>query len=208
MKPHFLLVHGWGFDETFWTPLRQALGGEDTVAWDLGFFGKPAQPPLPVGRKVVAVGHSFGLLWLLHHRPLVWHALASINGFACFTRRETFPEGAAVRPLERMILQCAADPSRVVSDFRVRCGHSVPPPKISDQGNLLLGLQGLISWDERPANLHSALCGRGDPLVSAAISAANFSQDRIQWHDGGHLLPLEDPAWCSEQLSQIAGNLP
>src|ERR1700735_2932938 len=99
MKPVLLLVHGWGFDAGFWDPVQERLGVDAVVAWDLGFFGAPSRPPLPEGRPVVAVGHSFGLLWLLHHRPVAWRALVSVNGFACFTRRKDFPEGMVPRLL-------------------------------------------------------------------------------------------------------------
>src|ERR1700678_1304116 len=104
MKPLLLLIHGWGSDAGFWAPLQSVLDC-DALAWDLGFFGHPEQAPLPAGRPVMAVGHSFGVLWLLHHRPAAWRALVSIHGFSCFTRRETFPVGVAARPLQRMISQ-------------------------------------------------------------------------------------------------------
>jgi pimeloyl-[acyl-carrier protein] methyl ester esterase len=206
MKPLLLLIHGWGFDGGFWAPLQRVLEC-DAMVWDLGFFGRPERPPLPAGRPVVAVGHSFGVLWLMHHRPAAWRVLISINGFSCFTRRETFPEGAAARPLQRMISQCAETPLRVVSDFRIRCGSAAPLPTGLDQARLLDGLQSLHTWDERPAPTQLALCGRNDPVVSTAMSRACFAEDCIVWHDGGHLLPQEDPAWCAVHLRQLAERL-
>jgi len=206
MKPLLLLIHGWGFDGGFWAPLREVLEC-DAMAWDLGFFGHPEQPPLPADRPVMAVGHSFGMLWLLHHRPAAWRALVSINGFACFTRRETFPMGVAAAPLRRMISQCAEAPQRVVADFRIRCGGAPPPPTGLDQESLMDGLQSLHGWDERPAPAQLALCGRNDPIVSTAMSRACFAEDRIVWHEGGHLLPQEDPAWCAAHLHRLAEGL-
>jgi pimeloyl-[acyl-carrier protein] methyl ester esterase len=206
MKPFLLLVHGWGFDASFWAPLRLALEA-DAMAWDLGYFGLPAQPPLPAGRPIMAVGHSFGLLWLLHHRPVAWRALVSINGFSCFSRRETFPDGVAARSLDRMISQCALTPMKVVADFRMRCGGVAPPLAVPDRVRLLDGLQALATWDERPAPVQLALCGRNDPLVSTAMSTASFPEDCVVWHDGGHLLPQEDPAWCAAHLRQLVARL-
>jgi pimeloyl-[acyl-carrier protein] methyl ester esterase len=205
MKPVLLLVHGWGFDARFWAPLRAALEGYESVAWDLGFFGGAARPELPVGRDVVAVGHSFGVLWLLHNRPVAWRALVAVNGFGCFTRREDFPQGQAARPLERMITQLGAAPGEVVAAFRARCGAAAAVPgvldqDVLDQGALLEGLRGLAQWDERPAAVDLALCGRADPLVPEAMSGASFPADVTRWHEGGHLLPVEDPEWCAAQL--------
>jgi pimeloyl-[acyl-carrier protein] methyl ester esterase len=203
MKPVLLLVHGWGFDTSFWGPVQEILGA-DAVAWDLGFFGAQSQPPLPQGRPVVAVGHSFGLLWLLRHRPVAWRMLVSVNGFDCFTRRENFPEGVAPRLLKRMMSQFAETPAQVVADFRARHGCFVPPPVAFDHASLLNGLQALASWDERPAQIDLALCGRNDSLVPMAMSKASMPEGCIVWHDGGHLLPLEDPGWCAAQLLPLA----
>jgi pimeloyl-[acyl-carrier protein] methyl ester esterase len=203
MKPLLLLVHGWGFDAGFWGPVREILGADAAVVWDLGFFGAPSRPPLPEGRPVVAVGHSFGLLWLLHHRPVAWRALVAVNGFACFTRREGFPEGVEPRVLSRMISRFAEEPVQVVADFRARCGCVAPLPAMRDDTSLLSGLQALARWDERPAQVDLALCGRNDALVSMAMSKASMPEERIIWHDGGHLLPLEDPGWCAAQLRAV-----
>jgi pimeloyl-[acyl-carrier protein] methyl ester esterase len=207
MKPVFLLVHGWGFDATFWSPVQQMLGPEASLAWDLGFFGNPSQPPLPPGRPVVAVGHSFGLLWLLRHRPVSWQALVSINGFTCFARRENFPAGFPLRPLQRMIQQCAVNPQRAATDFRARCGHTAPPPATLCPASLLSGLHALADWDARPALPQAALCGTSDPLIPAAMSESSFPRANILWHAGGHILPLQDPAWCAAQLNLVASNL-
>ncbi len=207
MKPVLLLVHGWGFDAGFWTPLRAALEGYETVAWDLGFFGGAARPDLPAGRDVVAVGHSFGALWLLHHRPVAWRALVAVNGFGCFTQREDFPQGNAARPLQRMIAQFGAAPGAVVAAFRARCGGVEAVPGSLDVTALAAGLQGLAQWDARPAVVDLALCGRADPLVPEAMSAACFPADVTQWHAGGHLLPLEDARWCAAQLRTFLESL-
>jgi pimeloyl-[acyl-carrier protein] methyl ester esterase len=206
MKPVLLLVHGWGFDASFWAPLQAALPPGDSLAWDLGFFGPATQPPLLKDRPVMAVGHSFGLLWLLHHRPVPWRALVSINGFSCFTRRETFPEGCAPRLVQRMIAQFGKMPEQVVADFRARCGSRIPLPAARDPARLLDGLQALADWDERCGQVQFALCGRADPLVPVAMSQACFPAQNIAWHNGGHLLPQEDPVWCAAQLLTLTRN--
>jgi pimeloyl-[acyl-carrier protein] methyl ester esterase len=202
MKPIFVLVHGWGFDAAFWSPLQAALPPDSTLTWDLGFFGAPAQPAPPPGRPIIAAGHSFGLLWLLHHRPFAWQALAAINGFTCFTARDSFPAGIAPRLLTRMTTRLGQSPAPVVAGFRKTCGSAAPPPATPDAPCLQTGLHALATWDERPAPVDLALCGRSDPLVSAAMSEACFPN--ITWHEGGHLLPQQAPAWCATQLLRLA----
>jgi len=203
MKPVLLFVHGWGFDAGFWDPVQAALGDYESFAWDLGFFGAAARPALPEGRDVVAVGHSFGALWLLHERPVAWRALVAVNGFGCFTRREDFPAGNAVRPLQRMTAQFGAAPGAVVAEFRVRCGCTAAAPGALDGAALLDGLRAVAEWEERPAPVDLALCGRADPLVSEAMSIASFPADVMEWHDGGHLLPLEDAGWCAARVRAL-----
>jgi hypothetical protein len=39
------------------------------------------------------------------------------------------------------------------------------------------------------------------------MSKACFPEDRIAWHEGGHLLPQEDPAWCASHLRRLAAHL-
>ncbi|MBB5371980.1 alpha/beta fold hydrolase [Acidocella aromatica] len=200
MKPLLLLVHGWGFDASFWDGLRACFTPEDTLAWDLGFFGQPAQPAPPPGRKVLAVGHSLGLLWLLHQRPLGWDGLAGINGFTRFAKAGDFPAGISPRVLERMLSRLATAPAEVVSEFRARQGCTAPLPGMPNAEALAAGLQALAGWDARPALVDAALCGQQDMLVSAAMSKDCFPEDRIIWHEGGHLLPLDAPDWCASQL--------
>jgi pimeloyl-[acyl-carrier protein] methyl ester esterase len=204
-----LLVHGWGFDQTFWRPLQAALGDLDSVAWDLGYHGHPSRPPLPAGRPIVAVGHSFGLLWLLHERPVAWHALASINGFPCFTRRRDFPAGVAPRLLERMIGRLGQAPDVVYREFMQRCGVAAPQDGDLDAAALAQGLTALAEWDARGAGhgVDLALAGQHDPIAPAALTAAAFEARCIEWRDGGHLLPLDAPDWCARHLRRMVGRL-
>jgi pimeloyl-[acyl-carrier protein] methyl ester esterase len=202
-----LLVHGWGFDASFWTPLREALGEVETVAWDLGFRGRPSRPALPEGRTVVAVGHSFGLLWLLHERPLRWQALVSINGFPRFTRAPDFPAGVAPRLVERMISRFATAPEAVYSEFMARCGAPAEASGELDLDALRAGLVALAEWDGRDGTgrhgVDLALAGRRDPIAPAGMTLAGFDARPIEWQDGGHLLPLEAPAWCAGRLRRM-----
>lgn len=207
MKPLLLLVHGWGFDSSIWGRLRAHFPPEDTLAWDLGFFGRPAQPAPPPGRKVLAVGHSFGLLWLLHQRPLAWDKLVGINGFTRFAKADDFPAGIAPRMLERMLARLATAPDEVVTEFRARQGCNAPLPGTPNTEALASSLQALAGWDARPALPDAALCGRQDGLVSAAMSRACFPEERSLWHEGGHLLPFDAPDWCAGQLRGLLERL-
>jgi pimeloyl-[acyl-carrier protein] methyl ester esterase len=211
MRPVLLLVHGWGFDAAFWQPLRCALRDFDSVAWDLGFCGRPARPPLPAGRPVIAVGHSFGFLWLLHHRPVAWRALVSINGFPRFTRCPDFPVGVARRLLDRMLARLADEPRAVYDEFMARCGATVGGEVALDKAALAAGLAALTDWDGRPQGSTVAvdlvLAGLNDPIAPPNLTEMAFAGRVVEWQSGGHLLPRQAPDWCAGRLRRLGDAL-
>ena len=82
-----LFVHGWGCGPEIWNPLVQCLSQSpdnrlsETTCLNLGFFG-PSE--IPAGHFDLAVGHSFGFLWLLEQQQLTFDRIVSINGFTRF----------------------------------------------------------------------------------------------------------------------------
>ncbi|MEQ8194302.1 MAG: alpha/beta hydrolase [Rhodospirillales bacterium] len=206
----FVFVHGWGFDAGFWDGVRAHLPEAETLTVDLGFRG-PAEglKAMPPGRTV-AVGHSLGFLWLLHEKPFAWDGLVSINGFAKFTASDGFPSGIDGRMVARMKDKIRTTPEAVVADFLGACGHADPPdtlaPAALDPAALERGLDWLMAWDGRAAlqgETVLALAGRADPIVPPDLSEASFGRN-LQWHEGGHLLPVTAPAWCADRLRAFA----
>lgn len=79
---HFVLVHGWGFNASIWTPLIAQLGDAETTAVDLGFVGSGGNAGVPDWPEdAIAVGHSLGVLWLLKNGGGRFAGLVSIQGF-------------------------------------------------------------------------------------------------------------------------------
>ncbi len=213
MRDDALLVyiHGWGLDATLWQGLRRALPGDDGIALDLGFRGEPNVSPLPEGRRVIAVGHSLGVLWLLMRRPFAWERLVSINGFPRFTEAEGFAPAVPRRLLERMISRFGVSPDAVTADFLKRCGTEAPVNGLRPAA-LLEGLEWLRDWDAREELAREtapvlALAGGRDSIVSPAMAALCFGRAAnvdLRWHqEGGHLLPASAPDWCAEQIVEF-----
>lgn len=205
-----LLVHGWGLGPDLWDAVAARLP-LPPARLDLGYFGPPRLDELPDG-PFVGAGHSFGCLWLLRHWPQGCVGLAAINGFGRFAAGPDFPEGAALRPLQRMIARFAEAPDTVAADFLARCG--APPPAApvwgSQGADHLLALR---DWDER-ARCRSlgvpvvALCGEDDPIAPPALSAASLPGARIQTvAGGGHLLPLTAPDACAAAIAALAAEV-
>ena len=210
--PTFLLVHGWGFDRHFFESLVECMGQFKCVTVDLGFTGDPVMPVFDQDAKVLAVGHSMGFMWLLKHKPVQWQGLIGINAFPRFTEAKGYRPAQQVRVLELMQEQYIRKPDQVVADFMSRCGND-EVLKTFDNDRMVESLTWLADGDERGALAREltpvfVLAGKSDQIVSPAMTKAGFEGVApIQWHDGGHLLPMEDPAWCAERLLAIWDDL-
>src|ERR1043166_8867926 len=77
-----LFVHGWGYDASFWDPLRKQLRDFPSAALDLGYFGA-ANLAIPSGTRLL-VGHSLGYLWLARQERLRDLPLIGVNAFPRF----------------------------------------------------------------------------------------------------------------------------
>lgn len=210
MDATVLLVHGWGLDPAFFTPLAETLGGMRVLRRGPVFDG--SIEPAPASGPLVAVGHSLGLLWLLHERPMAWNRLIAINGFTRFCAASDFPDGVPPRLLRRMSARLAGHPDLVRRDFLERCGlpeNRHPAWDDADAPALADGLRALEDWDcrDRAERVDLVLAGRQDPIVPAAMTSACFPSTRIEWQDGGHLLPLTDPGWCAEKIRRVVETL-
>ncbi|MBF0560470.1 MAG: alpha/beta fold hydrolase [Alphaproteobacteria bacterium] len=208
-----VFVHGWGFDASFWQPLRDQLPEYPGVAFDLGFRAQPQWPPIPAGGKIIAVGHSTGFAWLLHERPFRWDALVAINGFSRFVEGPDFRPAVAPQVLERMIRRFASTPLAVATEFLTRCGAIGLESANFDVKALAAGLVWLRDWDERAALAEDpapllVLAGARDPIIPMAMTERCFGgRSRTIMHrreGGGHLLPHDDPAWCAQHLRALA----
>lgn len=211
--PLLLLVHGWGLGPGLWRPLIRALPDASCHTLDLGFFGKP-RLLVPTHRPLLAVGHSLGFLWLLHHlEQAPWRdlcvGLVSIAGFSRFSRSSQFPEGRDPRFLARMRQRLPMDTTGVLKAFCQQSGWSASAlPTVANPTPLLEGLDWLEAWDGRAAlaawkgTLYS-LAAQDDQIVPPALTTACFAQKNIRWlQEGGHLLPLTRPLECAEYVRQ------
>lgn len=209
----FVFVHGWGYEAGFWAPLCAALDHPQGDVVDLGFHGA-AQIEIPRDEPYIAVGHSFGVQWLLHHcADHPWQALVSINGFAKFTKADDFPAGTDARILRRMILGFEKHPDAVYRDFMALCGEDQPKMGVLDTASLRDGLNALNDWDERKALTQCgvpvlALAGDHDQVVSQDLSRTTFDAENLAMKTGGnHLLPQTDPAWCAARILAFVKDL-
>jgi pimeloyl-[acyl-carrier protein] methyl ester esterase len=202
------LVHGWGFDRSLWEPLRAELAGTAVSLADLGYFGAPDWPA--VAGPSVAVGHSLGSLLLLRDPPPDCRALVAINGFDRFTAGADTP-GVPSRVVDRMLARF----TEALGEFRRRCGDTTVPARMNTD-RLKSHLRLLRDGDERERAARWAgpilsLQAGDDPILPAGLREAAFSGAadlrRVERPDGGHLLPVTQPAWCADQIRGLLAEL-
>jgi pimeloyl-[acyl-carrier protein] methyl ester esterase len=207
---HFVLVHGWGFHPGIFDALAERLEGKITRV-DLGFVaggkddGLGPQDDWP--SDAIAIGHSLGVLWLLHERPESFHALVSLQGFDAFAPHIGRAKVAGMRKALKR------DPYGLMRMFWKSCG--MEPFVAEDALNvdrLTEGLDWLMEWDasEARANLDTPilpLASRDDPIVPEAMSAAIW-RDAVEWSPAsGHLLPARHAEWCADRIMAFADTL-
>ena len=205
---HFVFVHGWGFNAAIWGDLTGYMRNSEVSLVDLGFIagGPPSVSVWP--SDAIAVGHSLGVLWLLHRagegNP-AFRALVSIQGFDRFCPHIPPSRVAGMRRGLRR------DAYQTVEAFWRGCGtEPFAPPEALNVARLDEGLGWLMEWDETKARAELAcptlaLAARDDAVVPQAMSEAIWRSDTIRWSEtGGHVLPLKHPEWCANHVLDFA----
>ncbi|MGH6824120.1 alpha/beta fold hydrolase [Methyloceanibacter sp.] len=209
-KMHFVFVHGWGFNAAIWRDLTGYMRSHAFSLVDLGFIaGGPKAATSEWPSDAIAVGHSLGLLWLLHRAReegrMPFRGLVSIQGFdrfcphippsrVAFMRRGLRRD--AYQTLDAFWRGCATEPFASLEALNV--------------ARLDEGLGWLTDWDETKATAGLAcptlaLAARDDAIVPQAMSEAIWGGDNIRWSEtGGHVLPLRHPEWCASHVLDFA----
>jgi len=210
---HFVLVHGWGFNASIWTPLIAQLGNAKATTVDFGFvdggvgdFSSDDLGGCP--DDAIAVGHSLGVLWLLKQGSDRFRGLVSCQGFDRYCPH--VPK-SRVTALRRGIDR---DPGGTMEAFWGSCGApGFAPAAALNADRLRDGLDWLIQWDGQDAkkNLRCpvlSLATRDDVIVPPAMSEAIWGRENLVWlPDGGHVLPRKFPELCATHVIEFANSV-
>lgn len=204
MRAHF--VHGWAFGRAFWEQLAACMPYLEASFADRGYFGGSGDEPPQVSS--VWITHSLGTILKILKIPTECRCLIAINGFDRFAGGED-PTAVPKRVLDRMLLRLEQDAPAVVAEFRRMCGtddafQSADLPALRRD---LLALRDLDCRVEaaRLTIPVLSLQGARDPILPAdlrdrALHGVPHVRHRLH-PTAGHLLPLEDPAWCARQIA-------
>jgi pimeloyl-[acyl-carrier protein] methyl ester esterase len=204
----FVFVHGWGFNAAIWRALTRYMRNSKVSLVDLGFVAGGPKAAATWPSDAIAVGHSLGVLWLLHRagegNP-PFRALVSIQGFDRFCPHIPPSRVAGMRR------ELRRDAYQTVEAFWRGCGtEPFASPEALNVERLDEGLGWLMDWDETKARAELAcpilaLAARDDAVVPEAMSEAIWRSDTILWSEtGGHVLPLKHPQWCANHVLDFA----
>lgn len=206
---HFVLVHGWGFNASIWTPLIAHLGEAETTVLDLGFVEggvNASDPEWP--EDAIAVGHSLGVLWLLKNGGGRFRGLVSVQGFDRYCPH--VPKSRVVA-LQRGIDR---DPAGTMEAFWASCGlPRFAPAAAFNADRLRDGLDWLIQWNAEDIRKTLrcpvlSLATRDDVIVPPAMTEAIWGRENVVWlPDGGHALPSRFPEWCAKHVVEFANSV-
>ena len=166
---HFVFVHGWGFNPAIWHDVIRSTGNAEVTLVDLGFIAGGPRAATEWPCDAVAVGHSLGLLWLLHRAAkegrAPFRALVSVQGFDRFC--PPIPP-SRVAGMRRGLRRAAY---QTVEVFWSGCGSEpFAAPGALNVGRLDEGLGWLMDWDETETKAKLAcptlaLAARDDAVV-------------------------------------------
>lgn len=196
-------AHGWGFDASVWTDVIALLPHDlKTHYIDFGFRGhKQITLPKP-DERIICVGHSLGVMWLLKHIPNP-AGLIAINGFDCFYHH------VAPDILQTMKNNLQRDVDAQMKHFLRLCGSHEKSIPAYDSHALKEGLSWLMNWNARNELLRlqcpvKVIAAKDDKIVNEEMTKTIWDNHAIEWSaDGGHILPISKPLFCAKHIRGV-----
>lgn len=204
-----VFVHGWGFNSSIWDKIHLNSDTDiKTIKIDFGYTGQSNLAMPDLSEKIIYVGHSLGVLWLLKHIKNHENikGFVSINGFDCFYK---FTPAEQIQTMKNNIDK---NHSAQMRSFYHRCGlkkdYGLLKSNYNIQ-NLKTGLDWLETWD-CTKNLSEikckilAICSENDRIVPITESDRIWGDhDMIKTKEGSHILPISAPDLCSYHINEI-----
>lgn len=195
---NLVFAHGWASGDFVWNEILPDFNDYNTHTINMGFMGDE-NLQMPEG-KFIGIGHSLGGLWLLKNYPEQMVGFISIASFNCFFTH------IPTQVLTIMEANMIKDSAKQLADFWHHAGLDQPAGfKNVNAAKLLEGLVWLAQWEaEIPDIPVRILATRNDHIVPLKMTNDIWSEYDIKWRDdGGHMLPLTQAKWCSNQIKEF-----
>lgn len=208
--------HGWGFDSTFWLPLKNSLPAHSILKpADRGYFGGSFEPEFIEEIKTKALFlHSYGVHWCSLEKIEQVDLVVVFNGFDSFHPLKNPDKSRSKKTLKLMEKQFRQVPKTVLNTFYKNCyGENVVT-----KANLNWMNKSLLSKDL--SALHSTrvklskkakakwliIDSGSDQIVSGkrgeelleVVNSTNYEVVK----PGTHSLPFSNPQQCVEILNR------
>lgn len=176
-KRCFVFCHGFGFDATFWDPLRPFFAEMDTVYLDLGYFNEGnLNEDSYQSTDFIGIGHSLGLTKLIQSN-IPFKRLVGLHGFTNFLGSNTLLRRRRQRELMHLTQQFKASPELTLSQFyqRAGVGFNIPVAGVVNQTRLLDDLALLAQSVSVPDDVPLLILGSNDDkIVPPELIEDNF----------------------------------
>lgn len=115
--------HGWGFDSSFWNPIKEVLPKHILFkSADRGYFGGDFNPEFdPQSKLKVLLLHSYGVHWCSPEKKEQANVIIIINGFNSFHPLQNPAKSRSKMVLKGMVKQFKIKPLEVLLAFYKNC---------------------------------------------------------------------------------------
>lgn len=217
---HIIAYHGWGFNASFWDPLKKCLNSDIFFeAADRGYFSSSNNPDFnsSTAENKIIVTHSFGLHWCPDEVLNSADHLVIMGGYLNFHPPEKDEYRRSKMNLRQMLSQFIERPQFVLKQFY---GNSLAPQKndieVPDSMNhdLLLSDLSRIDRDQQShqrifdCNSIVILHGAEDLVVHKSIArdmyhSLRYRSQYFEILNAGHAFPLTHSEKNIEILSSL-----
>jgi pimeloyl-ACP methyl ester carboxylesterase len=228
MKLGFIFIHGWGYDDYFWSELKTHLPDYPTLFFSRPYFTSAAREnaidlckdiSILSGRKWIIICHSYGLARLgasIHlQKDLIHHigGVVSISGFFKFVKDQEHLYGVEPAILRKMINKFESYPLVVLEEFHARCQFArsinikiheiINTELLIDLKNLfMIDVENVFSQFIKPTLIMSS----SDDLIinneNSFILQRSLPISYVAMREtGGHALGFNEAKWCSNKIN-------
>ncbi len=208
--------HGWGFDSTFWIPIKNSLASHTLLKpADRGYFGGSFEPEFnPEATTKVLFLHSYGVHWCSLEKIELADLIIVFNGFDSFHPLKNPDKSRSRKTLKMMEKQFKQAPKTVLHAFYKNCfgDNEIHHPNLNWMNNSLLrkdlsalhgvkfklpkGMKG--KWLVIDSDKDEIVPGnRGEGFLKQMNSS---TYEPVQ--GGTHSLPFSKPEQCIEILNR------
>ena len=175
---NFVFCHGFAFNQNFWCNLTQYFAGEKCTYLDSEYYNSPSSPITENKDKIIAIGHSLGLLKLLCS-GIKFDYIIGLNGFINFLGNDPCLQKKRRVELETLKQNFIKNPLLTLKSFYKRCGVPSFLSQIDNKkinlDTMLMDLHLLNSNINLPTNIPVLILGsEDDKIVPPALIYDNF----------------------------------